>query len=747
MSKGKSGSKTKAPRGQPAPPPDLARADLDRLFALRHSDPHAILGAHPSGAGLILRAYRPDAARVYAVFPGEAPRPMDKRDPAGLWEIVLPERRGVAPYALEVHWHDGTRFLYEDPYAFLPTLGELDLHLFGEGRHERIDEKLGAHPISIQNVPGVAFAVWAPNAQGVSLVGDFNGWDGRLHPMRLLGSSGVWELFVPGLHEGARYKFEVRGADGRLFLKADPFAQACEVPPATASVIRESHYQFHDHAWMEHRRQLDPLHAPMSIYEVHLGSWRHVPEESNRPLRYREAAVELADYVASMGFSHVEFLPLTEFPFGGSWGYQVSAYYAATARYGDPDDLRFLVDQLHQRGIGVILDWVPAHFPKDAFALGRYDGTALYEHLDPRQGEHPDWGTFVFNFGRPEVRNFLIGSALYWLRSFHVDGLRLDAVASMLYLDYSRKEGDWVPNAYGGRENLEAIVFLKELNTVTHRLHPGVLMIAEESTAWPGVSRPTYTGGLGFGFKWNMGWMHDTLHYFTREPVHRKYHQNDLTFGLLYAWSENFVLPLSHDEVVHGKGSLIGKMPGDRWQKFANLRALYGYMWAYPGKKLLFMGGEFGQWNEWDHNQSLDWHLLGEPDHAGLQRLVRDLNRIYRQEGALWEEECDWSGFQWIDLHNAQENVLIFMRKGPRSGRQVICVCNFSPVPRHGYRVGLPRGGQFREILNTDAAVYGGGNLGNAGGVWAESRPWQGQPCSAEMLLPPLATIWLEAPR
>jgi len=725
--------------------PPVSQDELERLFALRHTDPHRLLGAHRSPHGLIVRAFRPDAVNVILRVEGDRVRPMDKTHPGGLWELLLPEHNDVVPYRFEVHWEVGISFTVSDPYVFLPTLGELDLHLFGEGRHERLDEKMGAHVITAQGEGGVAFAVWAPNAQGVSVVGDFNGWDGRIHPMRTLGQSGVWELFIPGLEAGIRYKYEIRGADGRLFLKADPLAQFTEVPPSTASVIYQSHRTFGDRHWIEKRGMENPVHRPMTMYEVHLGSWRTVPEEGNRPLNYCELAEQLVDYVQHMGFTHVELLPITEHPFGGSWGYQVGAYYAPTARYGEPDDLRYLVDRLHQRGIGVILDWVPAHFPKDAFTLGRFDGTALYEHLDPRLGEHPDWGTFVFNFGRNEVKNFLIGSALYWLREYHMDGLRLDAVASMLYLDYSRKEGEWIPNAYGGRENLDAIAFLRQLNQTVHAQHPGVQIIAEESTAWPGVSRPTDAGGLGFGFKWNMGWMHDTLHYFSRDPVHRRYHHNDLSFGLLYAWSENFVLPLSHDEVVHGKGSLLDKMPGDRWQKFANLRALYGYMWAYPGKKLLFMGCEIGQWSEWNHAQSLDWHLLQGHEHAGVQTLVRDLNHAYRDRPALWEEDSQGSGFQWLDVDNANENIIAFMRRAPHSGGALVCVCNFSPVVRHGYRIGLPQGGAFREVLNTDSGRYGGSNIGNAGRIYGDAQPWQGLSHSASITLPPLAALWFEA--
>jgi 1,4-alpha-glucan branching enzyme len=624
-----------------------------------------------------------------------------------------------------------------------PHVGELDRHLFAEGRHEELYRKLGAHPRQLGDVAGVSFAVWAPNADGVSVVGDFNGWDGRRHGMRRLAASGIWELFVAGLGPGALYKYEVRSAAGRV-LKTDPLAFALEPPPSTASVVYASSHRWTDDAWLRARAGARPWREPLSIYEVHLGSWRRKPEEGHRVLGYRELAPLLADHALEMGFTHVELLPVHEHPFAGSWGYQVSGYFAPTARHGSPDDFRYLVDHLHGRGVGVIVDWVPAHFPKDAFALGRFDGTALYEHLDPRQGEHPDWGTYVFNYGRNEVRNFLVASALYWLSELHVDGLRVDAVASMLYLDYSRKAGEWVPNAFGGRENLDAIGFVKELNEVVHRRCPGALMIAEESTAWPGVSRPTYLGGLGFGFKWNMGWMHDTLDYFAKDPIHRRYHHKNLTFGFLYAWSENFVLPLSHDEVVHGKRALVDKMPGDRWQKLANLRALYAYMWAHPGKKLLFMGGELGQWREWSHERSVDWHLLDEPDHRGLARLVRDLNLTYRAEAALWEGDVDPAGFSWIDANNADDNIVVFQRIAPSSGRRLVCVGNFSPVVRHGYRIGLPEQGRYRAIINTDAEIYGGSGVGQPR-VEAEPIPWHGQPFSAALTLPPLAVLWLRA--
>ncbi|HEX9843964.1 MAG TPA: 1,4-alpha-glucan branching protein GlgB [bacterium] len=739
---------SRAPGAPDAAPPLPADA-VAHLLSLEHGDPHTLLGLHPAGAGRpgwVVRAFRPDAASMRLHVAGEPPRAMERVHEGGLHQVWLREATGRFRYRLEAIWPSGDAETYDDPYGFWPTLGELDLHLFAEGRHEHIYDKLGAHPLEVDGTAGVAFALWAPNARGVSVVGDFNYWDGRRHPMRRLGGSGVWELFVPGLAPGARYKFELRGAFGRLFVKADPYANATEVPPATASVINRSTHHWLDGDWMERRARQDVLREPLSIYEVHLGSWRRKGDHGEQPLTYRELAEPLAHHMRELGFTHVELLPITEHPYGPSWGYQVGSYFAPTARYGTPDDLRSLVDHLHGQGIGVILDWVPAHFPKDEFALGRFDGTALYEHLDPRRGEHPDWHTYIFNYGRNEVRNFLLGSALYWLESFHLDGLRLDAVASLLYLDYSRKEGEWMANPHGGRENLDAIGFLKQLNEVAHARHPGVLMIAEESTAWPGVSRPTYAGGLGFGFKWNMGWMHDTLLYFSKEPVHRRWHHNNLTFGLLYAWSENFILPFSHDEVVHGKGSLLDKMPGDRWQKFANLRALYGYMWAHPGRKLLFMGCEFGQWREWNHANSLDWHLLAEADHRGLQALVQDLNRRYRDEPALYAAESDPASFRWIDAQDAESNVISFRRIVPGQGRELVCVCNLSPVPRQGYRVGLPRAGRWDEVLNTDAARFGGSGLGNLGAIKAVDVPWHGLPCSAEVTLPPLATVWFRSP-
>ena len=596
--------------------------------------------------------------------------------------------------------------------------------------------------MKIGRVSGVAFSVWAPQAAGVSVVGDFNGWDGRFHAMRMLGNSGVWEIFVPDLAPGSLYKFEIRRRRGLPFLKADPYAQYTEQPPNTSSIVYQSNYSFNDSAWMTSRAIGEHFRKPMSIYEVHFGSWRRQLEEANRPFTYREMAYALADYAVEMGFSHIEFLPLKEHPYGPSWGYQVSYYYAPSARYGMPDDFRFLIDHLHQRGIGVIMDWVPAHFPKDAFALGRFDGSALYEHLDPRKGEHPDWGTYIFNYGRNEVRNFLIANALYWFKEFHIDGLRVDAVASMLYLDYSRKEGEWLPNKFGGRENLEAISFLKELNEITHRECPGTIMIAEESTSWPAVSHPVYSGGLGFDFKWNMGWMHDTLKYFQTDPLFRGGNHNALTFGLLYAWTENFILPFSHDEVVHMKGSLLNKMPGSNDQKFANLRALYAYMWAHPGKKLLFMGGEFGQWREWTETESLDWHLLKDSFHHGVQVLLRDLNKTYVVRPSLWEVDGEASGFAWLDVDNASENIVAFVRKSP-SGKHLVCIGNFSALDKKGYRLLLPEAGEYQLVINSDNDIYGGGGQSVAQVIIAEPGD-QGR-SFATVDLPALTTLWFEA--
>jgi 1,4-alpha-glucan branching enzyme len=718
-------------------------SDIERLVAGEHPDPHAVLGAHPQGDHVVVRAWRPDARAVAVVLDDGTTVATKRVHRAGVFVATI-EAEKVPDYRLQVDYGRGRTFLVEDPYRFWPTLGELDLHLIGEGRHEALWCLLGAHVREHQGVAGTSFAVWAPNARSVRVVGDFNSWDGRLHPMRSLGSSGIWELFVPEVARGTRYKYEILTREGALTLKADPMAFATEVPPDTASVVWDPQHQWADDEWLARRAASDALHEPMSVYEVHLGSWRWTRADDGgwRPLTYRELADELADYAVDMGFTHVELLPVAEHPFGGSWGYQVSSYFAPTARFGTPDDFRFFVDRLHQRGIGVIVDWVPAHFPRDQFALARFDGTALYEHADPRKGEHPDWGTLVFNFGRNEVRNFLIANALYWIEELHVDGLRVDAVASMLYLDYSRKEGEWVPNQFGGRENLEAIAFLKEMNEVVYGKHPGVMTIAEESTAWPSVSRPTWLGGLGFGFKWNMGWMHDTLEFFAKDPIHRRFHHHQLTFGLLYAFHENFVLPLSHDEVVHGKGSLLDKMPGDRWQQMANLRALYGWMWAHPGKQLLFMGGELAQEREWSEARSLDWHVLDWAQHRGVQSLVRTMNRVYRDEPALWQRDFVAEGFQWIDANDADNSVLSFLRRSATGDRVLACVANLTPVPRPGYRIGLPRAGRWVTVLNTDAAELGGSGVG-LDEVVAGDEPWHGLDHSAVLDLPPLGVLWL----
>ena len=722
-----------------APVQPVARASTEELETVvegRHGDPHRVLGHHDG----IVRSWRPGAAAVEVLLPGGSRVPTELVHPAGVFEA-----KGVEDddYRLKVFYQDG-EFEVDDPYRFWPTVGELDLHLMSQGRHHELWRRMGAHAMEHQGVAGTAFAVWAPGARAVRVVGDFNSWDGRLHQMRTLGGSGVWEIFVPGVGPGARYKFELVTADGRLTLKADPFAFATEVPPLTASVVGTTTHAWGDDEWMQRRAAVDPYKSPMSVYEMHLGSWRRVPDEGDRPLTYRELAEWLPSYVSDMGFTHVELLPVAEHPFSGSWGYQVTSYYAPTARFGTPDDFRALVDALHQAGIGVILDWVPAHFPRDEFALAHFDGTALYEHADPRQGEHPDWGTLVFNLGRHEVRNFLVANALFWMEEFHIDGLRVDAVASMLYLDYSRKEGEWIPNRFGGRENLESIEFLRELNEVVHGAHPGVLTVAEESTAWPAVSRPTYLGGLGFGFKWNMGWMHDTLEYFSKDPVHRSFHHHNLTFGLLYAFSENFVLPLSHDEVVHGKGSLVNKLEAERPRQLANLRALLAWMWAHPGKQLLFMGGELAQDREWSHDRSLDWHLLDDPGHRGVSDLVRELNRVYRDEPALWRQDFDASGFRWIDASDTAQNVISFARfSADDDDRCLVCVANTSGSDRGGYRVGVPRPGRWRVALDSSDTRFAGWRTSPPSEVVAEAVPWHGLDQSVVLDLWPLSVVWL----
>ncbi len=722
---------------------------IDAIVAGTHHDPHAVLGAHPSREGVTIRALRPLAASVTAVLPGGERMPMEHLH-QGVFTVTLPGGR-VPDYRLAVSYADGIEIITDDPYRHLPTLGEMDLHLIAEGRHERLWEVLGARVRrdDAGGVAGTSFAVWAPSARGVRVTGDFNHWDSRAHPMRSLGGSGIWELFVPDAGPGSTYKYDICGPDGQWRSKADPMAARAEQPPATASVIYESGYQWGDEKWLAARAERDVLTSPMSVYEVHLGSWRP-------GLSYTELAEQLTAYVTELGFTHVEFLPVAEHPYGGSWGYQVTSYYAPSARFGTPDEFRYLVDRLHRAGVGVILDWVPAHFPRDEWALARFDGTPLYEHPDPSRGEHPDWGTLIFNYGRPEVRNFLVANAVYWLSEFHADGLRVDAVASMLYLDYSREDGQWTPNSLGGRENLDAVAFLREANATCYGLVPGITMIAEESTAWPGVTRPVHLGGLGFGLKWNMGWMHDTLAYLARDPVHRSYHHDQITFSMVYAYSENYVLPLSHDEVVHGKGSLLRKMAGDEWQQFAGLRALLGYMWAHPGKQLLFMGSEFGQGEEWSEQRGLPWHLLDYDRHKGVQRLVADLNRVYAGSPALWRRDASPDGFQWIDANDTAGNVLSFVRQsgepgstvepggaGEPGGELLACIVNFSGEPHHGYRIGLPRPGRWRELVNTDASDYGGSGDGNLGSIDAIDVPWHGMPASAVLTLPPLAALWL----
>ncbi|HSB72063.1 MAG TPA: 1,4-alpha-glucan branching protein GlgB [Candidatus Methylomirabilis sp.] len=740
------------PEIRQAAPGDLHAADIQAIAAGEHGDPFAVLGPHRvQGDGrtdVAVRAFLPgiETARVVPKVTGLAPLPMARIHPAGVFEAAFPHREAPFPYLLEVVDPGGAVRQVEDPYRFPSTLSDFDLYLIGEGRHYQEYEKLGAHLASLDGVSGVLYAVWAPNARRVSVVGDFNGWDGRVHPMRLHPGNGLWEIFIPGLAVGTLYKFELMAKTGEpIALKADPYAFAFEPhDPRTASMVVDLGYDWGDATWMAERGVKQAADAPLAIYEVHLGSWMRAPEEGNRFLSYRELGERLAAYVTELGYTHVELLPITEHPFYGSWGYETLGYFAPTRRYGSPQDCMAFVDTLHQHGIGVILDWVPAHFPNDPYGLAYFDGTYLYENADPRRREHPDWGTRIFNVGRNEVSNFLINSALFWLDRYHIDGLRIDAVASMLYLDYGRQGGDWLPNEHGGRENLEAIAFLKRLNEAVYRYHPDAMTIAEESTAWPLVSRPTYVGGLGFGFKWNMGWMHDLLVYMSKDPVHRKHHHNNLTFGLLYAWHENFILPLSHDEVVHGKGSLVRKMPGDDWQRFANLRTFYAFMYGHPGKKLLFMGGEFGQTSEWYHEASLDWHLLGTgPYHRGLQRLVQDLNRLYRTQPALHQVDFEPAGFQWIDCNDWEGSTVAFQRRARDPQDFLLFVCNFTPVVRYGYRVGVPRGDFYQEVLNTDAALYGGSNVGIAGGVPAEAVPHHGQPFSVRLTLPPLAALVL----
>ena len=724
------------------PTPAVDDSDVARLVSGTHHAPHSFLGAHPIDAGhVVIRTFRPDATAVAVVISGERTE-MRRLTESGIFAAVL--AGDVPDYRLEVTYPDaesGTRtHTTDDPYRWKPTLGELDRHLIGEGRHERLWDVLGAHVRRYDTpggqVAGVSFAVWAPNALGVTVKGDFDHWRGKQYPLRSIGSTGVWEIFIPGVQPGAYYKLQITGPDGTVTEKADPFAFGTDLPPSWASRVVESTHAWGDSAWMQRRPQIAWHKAPMSVYELHVGSWK-------LGLGYRELADELIDYLAETGFTHVELMPVAGHPFGGSWGYQVTSYYAPTPRFGSPDDLRYLIDRLHQAGYGVIVDWVPAHFPKDSWALARFDGTPLYEHADPNRGEHPDWGTYVFNFGRREVRNFLVANALFWAEEFHIDGLRVDAVASMLYLDYSREDGQWTPNEHGGREDLDAVAFLQEVNTAIYAQAPGIVTIAEESTSWPGVTRPVHLGGLGFGFKWNMGWMNDSLRYIEKDPIYRSFHHDELTFSMVYAYSENYVLPISHDEVVHGKGSLIGKMPGDDWQRRANLRAFLAYMWAHPGKKLLFMGCELAQPNEWSEQVGIDWNLLADPAHAAIRQLVADLNARYRTIGALHERDTDPAGFAWIEANDSASTVLSFLRYAD-DGTALVCVVNFANQPYFGYRIGLPVVGKWREVLNTDAAHYGGSGVGNFGSVNADGTEWHGLGASAEITLPPLGAVWFE---
>jgi len=715
---------------------------LKRLQDGLHHDPFELLGRHPlPGGGFIIRALMPSAESVSVTGGGE----MERIEGTDFFEYA--DRDGSVPDHYELQYVEkgasGRTVSVISPYTFPPKIGELDMHLFNEGRHQHIWNILGANPCTIDEIEGVLFAVWAPAVQRVSVVGDFNAWDGRRHPMRCRGASGIWELFIPGLDAGNAYKYEILGREGQLAIKTDPYARQMGLRPETVShTPARSSFDWQDSKWLETRRSFDWQHEPVAIYELHAGSWQH--DEDGGFLNWRELADRLIPYLQEMHYTHLELMPVAEHPLDESWGYQVSGYYAPTARYGTPDDFRYFVDQCHSHGIGVILDWVPAHFPRDDFALARFTGEPVYEHADPRRGEHQDWGTLIFDYGRNEVRNFLIANALYWIEEFHIDGLRVDAVASMIYLDYSRNEGEWLPNQFGGRENLDAIAFLRELNEVVHGRFPGVLTIAEESTAWPMVSRPVELGGLGFTMKWNMGWMNDSLAYIENDPVHRKYHHNLLTFSQLYAWTENFVLPLSHDEVVHLKRSMLSKMPGDYWQKMANLRLFYCWQYAHPGKKLLFMGGELGQWHEWNQAQPLDWPLLQVEAHAGIRRLVSDLNRLYRDEPSLHRHDFEPQGFRWIDCHDTEQSVLSFIRYGD-DGEAVLCILNFTPVPRYHYRLGVPQAGSYREILNSDSAFYGGTNSGNGGDIPVEESAWMGFEHSIEITLPPLATLFLKA--
>jgi 1,4-alpha-glucan branching enzyme len=734
------------------------QSDIDLIVHGNHWNPFSVMGIHETAGnaegspGKVIRCFVPEARTAWVVDlsrgePGQRV-PMEKVHPDGFYTCVFPGRATAFPYRIAVENYEGHQWDFVDPYYFGPVLTDFDLHLLGEGTHYRNYERLGAHVQTHRGFRGVHFAVWAPNAQRVSVVGNFNHWDGRRHPLGNRGATGIWELFIPDLTHGEVYKYEVKSRhQGYLIQKSDPYGFAAELRPQTASVVWDvNQFAWNDQEWMNKRAERQALGRPIAVYEIHLGSWKRGGQFGESFLGYRELADQLVAHLEHLGFTHVELLPITEHPFDGSWGYQPVGYFAPTSRFGTPDDFAYFVDTLHRHGYGVILDWVPAHFPNDAHGLGYFDGTHLYEHSDPRLGEHRDWGTKIFNYGRPEVRNFLFGNALFWLDRYHIDGLRVDAVASMIYLDYSREAGGWIPNVFGGNENLEAIDFLKKLNELCHLEHPGVLTAAEESTSFGGVSRPTYLGGLGFSLKWNMGWMNDTLRYLSKDPVYRKYEHGSLTFSMIYAFSENFILPLSHDEVVHGKGSLLDKMPGDLWQKFANLRLLYGYMYGHPGKKLLFMGSEIAQWREWNHDESLDWHMLQWRDHQGILALVRDLNAMYRSQPALYEVDFEWQGYEWLELHDWENSVIAFLRRGRTTDEFVVVVCNFTPVVRENYRVGVPSGGYYREIMNTDSECYGGSNVGNYGGAWGIPEGHAGRPFHLSLRLPPLGVVFLKSP-
>jgi 1,4-alpha-glucan branching enzyme len=727
---------------------DISR-HIRQLLRADHSRPFEFLGPHMTEEQMTITAFLPEVKTAWIITAGGSRRQhedqyeMQKIHKEGFFKTAVRKSKSVK-YRIRTLGRDGQEKEFYDPYYFAPVLTEFDLHLIGEGTHYRNYEKLGSHVRIIDGVKGVHFAVWAPNAKNASVVGDFNNWDGRRHPMRMLGQSGVWEIFVPGIDEGMPYKYEIKSKYNKYHeFKADPFSFYFEVRPKSAAIVYDldNKHEWRDSEWLASRSQKNWFRSPVSIYEVHLGSWMR---DADRFLTYRELAEKLVPYIKELGFTHIELLPITEHPFDASWGYQTLGYYAPTSRFGKPEDFMFFIDTCHQNGIGVIVDWVPAHFPKDAHGLGFFDGTCLYEHSDPKQGEHTEWGTLIFNYGRNEVRNYLISNALFWLEKYHIDGLRVDAVASMLYLDYSREQGQWIPNKYGGNENLEAIDFLKQFNEVVHHYHPGVLTIAEESTSWPNVTKPTYLGGLGFSMKWNMGWMHDTLDFFSQDPVHRKFHANELTFSMLYAFTENFVLPFSHDEVVYGKRSMLNKMPGDMWQKFANLRTLYGYFYGHPGKKLLFMGSEFGQWDEWNFDKSLDWHLLEYEQHTKLNHYLSDLNALYRSEASLYEVDYDWQGFEWIDFRDSDNSVISFIRKARNGNDFLVLVFNLTPVPRYGYRIGVPKRGFYRELLNSDSRVYWGSNLGNDGGVTADAIKSHGRKYSLKLVLPPLSCLILK---